>query len=164
MTLYELKQAEQSILDLIDESNGEISPEFERRLDELAANINDKLNSYGFLLQQWSGQEAMVAAEIQRLQTHQRKFAEAARRLKDNLKQTMETTGTRKLSSPFFTASICKNIMPTTTYEGNIEDLPDWAKRITVEIDKKAIALKAKAGEPLPSGVTVEHGTHLRIK
>jgi hypothetical protein len=78
----------------------------------------------------------------------------------------LDRIGEKKMKAGVFTASICNNSQPSVTIDASVkpEDLPPQFQRIKVEPAASEIAKAWRADVPLPAGVSVSVGRHIRIR
>lgn len=123
-----------------------------------------------------------IQAEKDRLAQREKATRNAAESLKEYLKRHMEAVGLLTVKGTYATIAIQPN-QPAVHGELSQEDLGilfrrglvistaigvriDAVNRIpeSYVLDKKAILQAHKAGAPLPTGLTVTHGSSLRIR
>jgi hypothetical protein len=163
MLLYDhnLMHLQSMLLD----GDGELSPEAAAELDRLAANIETQAESVCKLISEITAEADVLAVEIDRLKKRFTAREKAVHRLKTIIKERFELLGMQKLKTPLYTLSVCRNSCPSISLLDGFTPaaLPEQFRRVTIDIDKQAIAAAIKRGEAPPAGVTVQQGTHLRI-
>lgn len=136
----------------------ELSPEVEAQLDALALALPEKVDNICRLIQEWRGQAVRFKDEAERLADIADKHAKQAERLKKYVRDCLLSAGMRTLDTEFFRLRI-QNNPPSADCGG--EPTEEFS-RVKVEWDKKAIVEAWKAGKPMPEGVLVTTGCHLR--
>ena len=161
MRLYELPEALRALDEEIEANGGELTPELEARLDELAGNSAELVDRVCALIREHvhkAGVEYEEAAYFHR----KAKASEAvANRLKRYLSDTMARVGYDRLEGDRFKVRIQKNGTPSIKWEG-FGDIPTEFARVSVELDGTK-AREAWKNGTLPLGFTVQVGTHVRI-
>ena len=163
-SLYELTQDGQRLLELIDDNAGQLTPEVETILQEWEGAIEKKADGYCCIIAQLERQAGAFKAEADRLKALASASDNAARRMRDRLKEAMETNGIKKLETERFKLAIQKNSVPSVRCDRPVEDLPERFRRVRLELDREEVLEAWEAGDMLPGGVEVEKGTHLRIR
>ncbi len=162
LKLYEIDLAMLQLLETADES-GELNDAVATELDNLAMDREHKIESICQVIRTATAQEAAYRAEMDRLEMSRRQETARIEWLKDYLKRSMMASGDKKIEAGTFKIRIQNNSVPSVSVLCDPEQLPEWARRIKVEADKKEIGDRWKADGTLPPGVTAEVGTHLRI-
>ncbi len=162
--LYAIDTALLTLLARLDD-DGELTDDPLAAIDALAMERNDKIDGICRHVRERETRAAAIQAEIDRLLMAKRTEENAVDRLKGFIKESMQKLGEKKIKTPLFTVWWQANGQPTATIE-DAEKLPGWAMRTITNLvpDKTAIIGAWERGESLPDGVTVETGTHLRIK
>lgn len=158
MKLYELTNELASILE-----NEELTEDVGWHLEQVEMAFEKKVEG---CLQFRAGLEAEAAAaeeEAKRLKARADSFRKRADWLKSYVAWAMQTTGVQKVSTPIFSASLCKSPLKVVLAEG--EEIPKaFAKEeVKVSLDKKAVLEAWNNGIELPHGLTVVQEQHLRI-
>ena len=163
-TLYNLSTELSAINDEIITAEGELSPDLEKKLDDLQIDFKQKASNIGRWMLNLTGNEEMLDVEIIRLQKRKRISENLYNRLKEYLKFCMEKADVTKLDFTAFTVRIQKN-PPSVQIEDETK-LPSRFVRIKqiVEIDKSKILDALKSGECVGGAILISDKTHLRIK
>jgi hypothetical protein len=162
LKLYELSELADRLQRVLEESGGEITPEAEDCLARLGE-LPDKMDDIGRVLAGLKRRHECCDAEVKRLTAVREAARRAERSLKEYALANLKKLGHQSYKTPLFTFSVCQNPAPSIRFDGDLADLsPDW-----VRTEQKFDALKAqkywREGEPLPEGVVVEKGEHLRV-
>lgn len=164
MQLYAIADAMQAILDTIDES-GEIAPEAQAQLDALEGDLAAKAEAIARVVRNLVASEAARKVEAARLAL----AADADRRRADWLKRylmdQLQRLGLTRIDAGVFRVRVQRNSQPAVSCAVPLDKLPpDLVRRKeTLDLDREAILAAVREGLPLPEGVRVETGTHLRI-
>lgn len=172
-TLYDLVIGERGALsELLEETDGEFTPEIEQLLGELDIKIDDKLESIGLYVLDQTGDAAKLKDEEQRLAARRKAIERGVDGLKRYAERLMLASGKEKVKSTRVTVALQKNPPAVkgelTSLE--LEELFDQGSSIVrlvpaaLSLDRRAALELHKAGQPLPDGLTVEQGQSLRIR
>jgi hypothetical protein len=178
-TLHELVIGERRALsELLDETEGELTPEIEQLLTELDLKIDDKLESVGLYV---LGQTAIVKAikeEEARLAARRKAVERGVDGLKAYAERMMREAGKTSVKGTRCTVALQKN-PPSVKGDLDVEQLRNLAtieeqfdsairlvRRVpeTFSLDRRAVLELHKGGDALPEGLTVEQGESLRIR
>jgi len=168
MKLYEIPHAIRAIEAMIEEAEGELTPETEALLTQHEAEFERKAEWIALMIREAMADAASVKAEedrvVELLGNRRRAFERRAHDLKRYLHDCMAAKGCDKIKGELVSLGIQRNSVPTIVVEVAPEALPERFRRVRVESDGTALRDAFKAGEELPAGVTAEYGTHLRIR
>lgn len=130
-------------------------------MDLLDLKFDDKAESIMQFRQGILADAEAIKAESKRLLARSQSMERKAAWLQEYLHQNMLRLGIGKLSTTTFTASVCKS-PPRVELEGLSP--PQYLREVREFVFDKALALADyKANLPMPSGVKITTGTHLRI-
>jgi hypothetical protein len=173
MRLYEIAEA-RAILDTwLAESEGELTPDLEQMLDELDGQAEEKIERVGLFIRERAAEAKAVREERDRLDALMRRDERAVESLKRYVKTQMERLGKTKVNGLLATVAIQKNSMAsvTTVLEPSeiwaFEDGRPFVKReekVVYSLDRDAILAAWKSSQPLPVSISVEHGSHVRVR
>jgi Siphovirus Gp157. len=164
MTLWEIDNAIVHALSLADDESGEIPDSALALLDQLEMERVAKITNVLAVIRNSQAQADAIDIEIARLQAMRSSPARTVERLKDYLFGSMMVHGETKIDcGAIGKPRIQKNSQPSIGFSGEVGKLDERWKRVTVDLDKRALLEAYKAGEPLPEGVSVETGYHLRL-
>lgn len=177
MTTLAERLAEKHELDaLIEQQDGELTPEMEALWDASNEAVKDKVESWGLWITRQQNQADAIDAEIARLRKRRDVIDAACARSKTELQRQMEAAGLDKVKGVLVTVAVQENnpsvageldrVALWKLYEAwRTEDAPPFAKHIDeYTLDKKAVLEAAKAGQPIPEGLTVVRNRSLRIR
>lgn len=105
----------------------------------------------------------IIDVEIERLKAMRSSPAGIVERLKQYLFGSMMVHGETKIDCGAVGKPRIQKSPPSVRFSGDVRALADRWKRVTVELDRTAVLSAYKANEPLPDGVQIEIGQHLRI-
>jgi hypothetical protein len=162
--LYTVTDEYIAILAELEESEGELSPEVEDRLDALDAEFTDRVENVCALVKSLDAEAKAIKDEEARLAARRKARENGARRLKEYLYRAMMDFGRRKVAGIRFTASIQAH-PPKTVLDVPEDDVPaQWVKVVRKPcISDLAAALKA--GDPEAAKVAhLEQGEGVSIR
>lgn len=166
MTLYELSIQFQTILEMAED--GEIDMDVVNgTLECVEADIEQKLDSYGVVINELSDDIEKIEKEIKRLTDKKRTIDNNITRMKGAIKDAMEAIGKKKIKGDKFTWTIAKNggKRPVVFKEGyNILSIPERFQNWTVNPDRDEIRQALENGEQLDFATLGERGESLRLK
>jgi hypothetical protein len=164
MRLYEIPHAIRAIEAMIEELEGEITPEIESKLNALEGEFSRKAEFIALMVKEATTAAAAIKAEEDRISARRKAHERRAEAFKDYLHRCMASMGVSKITGQLASPAIQRNSAPSVTVDIAPELLPERFRRVLVGPDNRALADAFKAGEALPAGVTAEYGTHLRIR
>jgi hypothetical protein len=132
----------------------------------LTDSIAEKCQAIEYVARGAESHNAMIDAEIDRLQTLKAHRVKTAQGLRDYIKRSMEALEIERIECPLFQISIRKNPPSVDLYDPL--SLPEKymvlpaPKPVVAMVDKKAIAAAIKAGEDVP-GARLSQSTRLAI-
>ena len=138
-------------------------PGVEAQLDQLAIDRMRKIEGCCQAYLNLQAEAEMLKAERDRFAKRAQSASNAAHRLKDYLKGDLERLGETKIIAGLHTVRIQRNSQPSVKFDGDPKTLPEHLQKVTVDIDRKIAVNLHKEGIPLPEGVRVDIGSHLRI-
>ena len=190
-TLYELSAEFAAVSRMLEEAaddSGEIPSNIAERLDAVQGSFADKVDSVLRLRAELVSRAVGIEDEVKRLTALRDGYHRRAEWLKEYVRQSMETTGQKKLDTAIFKVWIQKNGRPSVSLREG-EEIPDEFKRVTYSFDSQAAydrwkklkqleeALEQTYGVKetsaileeidrlkLPDSIEVREGNHLRIK
>lgn len=166
MTLYQLSIQFQTILEMAED--GEIDMDVVNgSLECVEADIEQKLDSYGVVINELSNDIENIEKEIKRLTEKKRTIDNNITRMKGAIKTAMDAIGKKKIQGNKFTWTIAKNggKRPIVFKEGyNILSIPERFQDWTVKPDREQIREALESGEELDFATLGERGESLRLK
>lgn len=162
-TLYDLGTEWQRLMAAVSD-DGELDPETERELEDLDLALAWKVEAVCCVIRELDARAEGRAAEAKRLADLAASDKRGAGRLRARLLEHLQRTGQAKVETARFRVWAQRNSAPTIDYAGPAEALPEEFRRVKVELDAAAVRKAISEGRPIPPGVLVEQGSHLRIK
>lgn len=162
--LYEVVEQLVRIGDTLAENGGEITPEIEAQLRDLEGTFEEKVERILLYAQNLKASAEAATKEADRLAVLARGRASIADRLRQYVKAQMEALNRPKIETARIVARIQKNSRPSVSFVGELAELPSEFIRTVVAFNAEAAYEVFKAGGPLPAGVSVVQGTHLRVQ
>lgn len=158
MRLYDLSQQYSEVLNLIEEGD----ERFIDTLESIEDLLENKVENYGKVIKSVEAGIEGLKVEEKRL-SDRRKFMEnSVKRMKENVEQSMISTGKKKIKGPLFTFSIQKN--PPSVEVIEERHIPEgfWIPQ-DPKLNKKELLEELKLGHEVP-GVELRQTEGLRIK
>jgi phage host-nuclease inhibitor protein Gam len=173
VALYELGQARDVLDEWLEESDGEATPELEQLMADLEIQVETKVVNVALYIREQIATSLAIDEEIERLTKRRDAHKHRADRLKRYLEAWMERLGKTKIDTdPRAKVSIQLN-NPSVRGELAVDVLQFMHgagspivrfKPATYELDRTAVLALHKAGGELPTGITVERSSSLRIR
>lgn len=165
MTVFELDVVYKSWLQVVEENDGEITPEMERTFLALEDEVTKKLENIAKLRRYAESQVETAKREEERVKTYRQKFDRLIEKANLFARVLLEQFPEKKCKVGTFAWAIQKNSVPSIKVDDLSELSPGWKKFELVEKpNNEMIAREAALGNPLPPGVTVKHGDHVRLR
>lgn len=162
MRLYDINLAMRMIAESTDE-HGLLPPDVEAQFDALAMTQADKVDALVCLYHEAVKRQQMVKAEVDRLAQLAQVHANQADRYKKYLEQCLRVAGLERMDGLHGMVWL-QNSPAKVNVACPIESLPSQFVRVSYDVDKTALAEWAADKKPLPEGVTITQGQHVRIK
>lgn len=144
LSLYQITADQRLINELLEASEGEMTPEIEEALALNEANLQQKSAGYVYTIEELSDYEERLSKEIARLQRRKK----SASRIKDILKTTLSTAmvefGLTRLKNDTHTISLHRSKAVVIEDESK---LPACYTKVKLEIDKAKLKEDLKNGE-----------------
>ena len=132
-SMYQIRGEHLGLLKLIEEAEGELTPEIEEQLTLTRDEFESKAVSYGFVVKMHEDAEEIIDKEIKRLQELKKKSAKRAEKFKDTLDKAMKEFGFEKIKTETLTLSY-RSSKPVELAE-NFDD--DFLNNVTIEVKPK---------------------------
>ena len=152
MKLYELTEDLTNLIEMLEED-----PENEaikETISMLLLDLDDKAEDYVHVIRQLEADAEMAKAEKQRLAKKQSAAENAAKRMRDYLKDAMLLTGRTKIKRA--TCSIGITTRWETVIDVDVKDIPAEFQKVTIEPKKQEITRWLKAYDPDKEGTNLE--------
>ncbi|HWB62136.1 MAG TPA: siphovirus Gp157 family protein [Chitinophagales bacterium] len=163
-TLYNILAEHKALIDLIEQNDGEITPEIEVQANLTQEDFENKATSYAYVIKASEDEGEIIAKEIKRLQDLKKRADNRAEYLKNRLSEAMQQFGFDEIKRNnirlYFRAS--KSVLIT---DENI--IPDKYMVIVPETkkpDKAAIKAAIEKLEETVPGAEIEERKNLQIK
>lgn len=165
-TVFDLDARYKAWLAAIEDGDGELTPELEDELRDLIDDQINKLHNIAKLNKYADSMWNMARTEVERLQSVAAKYAKLAARAKFLAGVVLQTMPDFKAKAGTFSLWIQKNGQPTVIPPEDLSAIPsEWIKEtVHRSLDTAKILAAWRANEPLPPGIHIELGTHVRIK
>lgn len=160
ISLYQMTSEQRYINTLLEESDGELTPELEEALVISQSNMVSKAQNYVYAIKEYEAMEKRCAEEIQRLQAIKKRTEKIQDRLKVALLTAMEVYGFEKVQLDTHALSTRKS---TTVVIDDETQIPDGFIKVTTSVDKAGVKAALKAGQPI-SGAHLQQNTSLQIR
>lgn len=170
--LHELGAARDILDEWIEEAVGELTPEIDQLLQELAGSLNTKIENVALYIREQLVTAIAIENEVERLQSRAKARRAAADRLKLYLQSWMERTNTTNVKGD--RCSVALQLNPPAVKgdldEGTLRGLfmvePTLVRYApeSFALDRRAVLDAHKLGKPIPDGLTVERSQSVRIR
>ena len=166
MNLFELTSDYLKLLELAEDP--ETDPEaLADTMEGIEGALEDKLDSYAYVLSSLDGDINTVDTEIKRLQDIKKSLVNNKDRIKKNMYSSMVALDIRKINTATHQFTIAKNggKLPVVIYDGITPEFVPEEYRVTkYDFDKDAIRAALENGDFIPFAELGERGESLRIK
>lgn len=163
MKIYEIPGQIRRMEELIEEAEGEITPEIEEALSHLEDVFAEKLEYLALLSREKKAEAAAWKQEEARIAKNRRVAENAEKNLKGFIQMMMENAGIQKIEGERAKLRIQRNGQPSIDWAGEKDAIPEGFRKVSVTLDSSAVKEHLAAGGELPEGIVVEYGTHVRI-
>lgn len=166
MQLYEISALIREVLAGIEDNAGELTADAEAKLATLAEQWEVKAEAVALWHHERRAEADVIEDEIIRLKARQLAAERSAAWAKTYLERELKAAGRKSLRTPRVSATVCANGSPAVRILTDAERLPAefQVQTTTVAPDRQALLDAHRAGRPLPDGVFVSYGTHVRVK
>lgn len=150
--LHEIRADFLALEELLLEAGGEITPEAEELMGEMASNLEAKVDGYAALIAEWEAEAEKWAAEEARVAGHRKALGNAAKRLKGRLVGELVAMDRLAVDTDRFRVRV-QYAAPTVLVSVTPEELPPAYRReipATVAAEKADLLRAAKA---CPDGI-----------
>jgi hypothetical protein len=173
LTLYEISKEGAFIQDCLIDSEGELSPEIESRLDALMISGSDKLEAAAMVVRNLEVTQEACKAEAKRLSERAKAFEANVDRLKARMVVALDAAFNGKVKTDRFTLwtqkagdSVSFDLADEYSLEQLQTEHPDFV-RVKLELNKLAIQAAYNSEQPLPDSIFIDKKTgerYLRFK
>jgi hypothetical protein len=167
-TLYDIAQDHREIIDILIQTDGELTPELESQLDSILRGGKDKIDAAAAVWRRLVAEGKMVKEEEGRLKIRREAIARDADNLRSRMLIVIDEVFSGKLKTPF-TSVWSQTTPPTVQFNvapdadlGSIGKAYPGLVRVKQELDLSELQRRHKAGESIPDAVSAEDkpGTH----
>ena len=166
MNLFELTTEYVQLLELAEDPD--VDPEvLSDTMEGLTGEIEDKADSYAYVITEIKGDIDKIDAEIKRLQSRKKTLSNSVESIKNHLYTSMVAMDMRKIKTAKHSFSIAKNGGKTPVLyapDMDVDKLPFEFIKVEKEVDKDAVRKYLESGNELDFARLGEHGESLRIK
>lgn len=170
-TLFEITEDLRALDALLDESDGEITPENEAAYDAFFAELQQeqgaKLDAYIGLLKTWEGEEAVARSVIDQFKAKVQAIGNRIDRHRGRMLLHLVNTGQKSIkSAKGYTVARQDNggKQPLDIDPVDPKTVPGRFQKVTVSIDADAVRAAIDAGETVPFARLKPRGQQLRIR
>lgn len=158
-SLYNIQEEYYDLVILVEEMEGELTPEVEERLKINEAQLQGKSIAYLSVIKKNESFANQIDEEIKRLQAIKKRSTTLTTNLKDRLLDAVKVFGDFKTEFNTFGTRASESIDVE-----NVNSLPDRFKvvKIVESADKKALKEAIKSGKEI-EGVTLNQNLNLKI-
>jgi hypothetical protein len=171
-TLYELADARDLLDRLIEEQDGELTPELEQALDDLGDTARGKIERVALYIKEREGDMLAIHEEEKRLQKRRHAVFNATQSLRTYLLRNMQRLAIEKVNGLLVSVAVRENAM---TVEGDLppeqlqalhESGAAFVKVVpqTYTLDRRALFAHARAGGALPEGLVAVQEPSVAIR
>lgn len=164
MQLYKLAEWQQSLVARLDNAEDDAALPSEGEVDTLCSAFSEKVEGVCQVLRNYESEAAALEEEEKRLAARKKTASSRAAWLKNYLMASLTLAGENKVAAGIFKVTIQNNSQPSVYVDVPAEKLPPQFQAVKIEPAKSALLDAYKAGNELPSGVSVVYGKHVRVR
>ena len=140
--------------------------DFAMHFEKIEGEFNAKHDAIRALIDGFKGRADIRQAKAIRLESLAKSDLNKAESLKTYLQYCLKAAGLTSVETEDYKTQVVNNSQPRVVIASDAPPLPEEYTIETVEIvpNKGKLARDWQVGKPLPAGVTVERGQHLRLK
>lgn len=166
MNLFELTTEYVQLLELAEDPD--VDPEvLSDTMEGLTGEIEDKADSYAYVINTIKGDIDVIDAEIKRLQARKKTLSNSVESIKNHLYASMVAMDMRRIKTAKHSFTIAKNggkIPVLFAPDIDIENIPAEFVKVEWDVDKDAVREYLESGNELDFARLGERGESLRIK
>jgi hypothetical protein len=144
-SMFNIRQDHLTLLALIEEADGELTPEMQEDLRLTEEGFKDKAISYGYLIRKLDAESDVIAAEIKRLQSLKQRADKRSELFKQMLDEGMKQFGYDKVESELLKISYRKST-PVELSEGFADSILKYAD-VSISLSPEKIKEAEEMGE-----------------
>lgn len=162
MNLFEIDSEYRDILQMLEESEGEITPEIEEALNNNEGDFLKKVTNYRNMIFKWKADLEAIKSEKARIAAIEKNRNNSIERLKNALEYVMLNRGLRSVDLGINGSISYRKSVVTVVDEGVLS--PKWFKQTIVERPMKAEIKEALKNGEIIEGAWLEDKDNLQIK
>jgi len=168
-SMYQIRGEHLGLLKLIEEAEGELTPEIEQQLVLTAEEFEGKAISYGFVVKSFEDVEEVLEKEIKRLTELKKKASKRAETFRKRLDEAMREFGFDKIQTETLTLSYRKSkpVELVDDFEDNFLSnvsveikpkvgAPEVIHKLIEYFDFKGIVSKTRLADALKAGADID--------
>lgn len=159
--LYALVAEQMALMDELAEAQGEMTPELAARFDAITERLDVKLKAVAYMIRNLTAESDKHAEEARRQANRASVLQNSAKSLKVYAEYQMALAGITKVDGVM--AIQANGGQPSIVFQGEVANLPEAFRTTIYGMDRAAVLTAHAAGQPLPEGVRVERGHHVRL-
>lgn len=161
-SIYNIHEDYLRLMDEIEQAEGELSEDLDKRLTINKAELETKSVSYGYVIRQFDAEVEQISKEIERLSKLSAAKTKAQQGLKDRIKDAMLAHGITKIQQNNLTLSFRKSEQLIIDQGAHIP-IEYISTKETEVVDKAGIKAAVKAGAEF-IGIFIQENQNLQIK
>lgn len=160
-SMYQIRVDHLTLMQMIEDNEGELTPEIEQALSLTQDEFNEKAVSYGLVVKHFDDEAAIVEKEIERLSKILSQSKKKKELFKQRLGEAMQQFGVEKIETPTLKLSFRKS----ESVEVDPDQLPNnyMVEKVTYTPDKTKIKAAIKEGINV-KGASLVTKQNLQIK
>lgn len=160
MNLYDITTQQRLLIEEIESTEGELTPEIEQQLCITKEQLEQKSIAYLSVIANKEGFNDLIGNEIKRLQALKKRNDNIVDRLKENLLNAVKTFGEYQVGTHTFTTRKSSSVEVE-----DVNSLPKEFKviKVTEQADKMALKKAIQEGHEI-KGVSIQEHLNLLIK
>lgn len=162
LTLYDVSLEGMLIASILEESEGELTPEIEQRIEDLMKAGPQRIEAAAMVVRNLEASAEACEEEVKRLAARAHSFQVNATRLKELMTMAVDSAFNGKVKTAKFTVytqaapdHVAFDVVPYCTIE-DVEAADPSLVRVKKELDKIALRERWKAGHALPVAIQFE--------
>lgn len=161
-SLYQIRIDHLSLLQEIEDNEGELTPEVSQALSLTEEQFQEKAISYGYILKTLDNTTSIIDAEIKRLMKLKERSERNKETFKERLSEAMQQFGVEKINTPTLTLSFRKSESIEISDEDKVPD-NFFDQKTIFTISKTRIKEAIKEGKQVP-GAELISKQNLQVK
>jgi len=161
-SIYNIQQAHLRLMQVIEDNEGEITPEVDSQLVLTGEEFEDKAVSYGYLMKHVNDQSLLIKNEIERLQAILKAKNNLEARLKQTLTDAMILMNIDKISKNNLTLSLSKSEQIVIDEDATIPN-EYLTKKVVITPNKILMKAALSSGKSI-KGVSIVIKKNLQTK